>query len=199
MYSLRNSTHGKSGTKVYVAWLAMRRRCYQPNDTGYKNYGARGIEVCEQWLQSFKAFYADMGDPPTAQHSLDRKDPDGNYEPDNCQWATPQQQGGNRRSVRLIEYEGQKQSIATWAKQYGLRPTTLWSRLKRGWRFDRAINEKSWLMDLPKASMSMTVQDALNQVWQSAKEHKDLDLKAAYEVLVTHVKSIQTISEESGA
>ena len=81
-------------------WSNMLRRCYIPTDQDFKNYGGRGIEVCARWQCSFEDFVADMGPKPTAYHSLDRIDNDGNYEPVNCKWSNASEQGRNRRSSR---------------------------------------------------------------------------------------------------
>jgi len=90
--------HGKTGTKVFNAWRAMKYRCLNPNDTSYQDYGGRGIKVCDKWLESFENFYKDMGDPPEGM-SLDRIDVNGNYEPSNCRWADKKVQSNNTRSV----------------------------------------------------------------------------------------------------
>lgn len=95
--SRRHEYHGAVGTPEYKAWAGMRERCFNPDHHGYLNYGARGISVCDRWNQSFKTFLADMGRRPSSQHSLDRIDVDGNYEPDNCRWATAKEQVENRR------------------------------------------------------------------------------------------------------
>jgi hypothetical protein len=92
--------HGMSGTKVHRAWKHMKGRCLCATDNDYHNYGARGITVCNEWLD-FEAFYADMGDPPTEAHTLERLNVNGNYEPSNCCWATRSQQVANRRPHRL--------------------------------------------------------------------------------------------------
>ncbi len=80
----------------YRAWQAMKNRCYNPNCEKYARWGGRGITVCERWLHSFANFYADMGQRPSAKHSLDRIDNDGNYEPGNCRWATSVEQNNNQ-------------------------------------------------------------------------------------------------------
>ena len=92
-----NKTHGMTGTREFHSWQSMKQRCLDKNYDHYADYGGRGIKICKRWLKSFQNFYADMGPRPKG-HSLDRyPNPDGNYEPKNCRWATPFQQRWNRR------------------------------------------------------------------------------------------------------
>ena len=102
--ALRNHRHGEGGrsnrTAEYECWKGMVRRCTDEKSDGWQYYGARGISVCDRWLNDYPAFLADMGRKPSPAHSLDRyPDNDGNYEPDNCRWATKEQQSQNTRAA----------------------------------------------------------------------------------------------------
>lgn len=109
-----NITHGLSSSSEYRAWRSMHHRCENPNAQQFKNYGGRGITVCERW-KKFENFYADMGPRPSKRHSLDRyPDKNGKYELGNCRWATGKQQAGNRRTNRIVEAFGRKGPLASF-------------------------------------------------------------------------------------
>lgn len=92
-----NKKHGMLGTPEYNAWQNMKNRCLNPKYREYEYYGERGITVCDRWLYSFENFYTDVGNRPTPLHSLDRINPNGNYEPSNIRWATKTLQSTNQR------------------------------------------------------------------------------------------------------
>jgi hypothetical protein len=138
----RQLRHGQAKfgltTKTYKAWQDMRHRCYNSNDTAYKNYGGRGIKVCDRWLK-FENFYADVGDIPKNM-TLDRKDNDGDYEPGNWRLATQEEQCSNKRDNHWVEYKSERKTIAQWARSLNINYGTLKSRLIRyGWSEERAL------------------------------------------------------------
>lgn len=93
----RSTKHGMCGTREYRTWMGMRARCHNPNASNFQWYGAQGVSVCKKWRDSFASFFADMGPCPSANHSLDRIDPFGDYSPENCRWVTHKEQMNNQR------------------------------------------------------------------------------------------------------
>lgn len=124
----------------YKVWQAMLHRCRTPTAKAYKNYGARGIAVCDRWL-TFSNFLADMGSRPSPEHSLDRIDNDGNYVPGNCRWATVVEQVRNTRRKRMITHNGETFPLWKWAEITGFDTKTIAARLRRGWSESRALTE----------------------------------------------------------
>lgn len=119
--------------KAWRCWEKMRQRCADPNNNRFAQYGGRGITVCREWQKSFPAFLRDMGLPPTLNHSIERTDNEGNYEPWNCRWATIAEQAANKRNNRRITIAGRTLAIFQWASESGLPMQTLWLRVKKGW------------------------------------------------------------------
>lgn len=134
----RSTTHGMSETPEFYLWLTMIQRCENPNDKAFKNYGGRGIKVCERW-HKFENFIADMGRRPTDGLQLDRKDNDGGYCPENCRWVTPTTNCNNRRVTVNITLNGVTKPLAVWAKEFGLGHGTLLYRFNRGWPAEKML------------------------------------------------------------
>jgi len=130
-------THGMGKTNICKLWMNMRYRCHSPKHKLYKNYGARGIYVCERW-QNFINFYADMGDRPDG-YVLDRIDNDGPYSPENCRWATMKESGNNRRSCRYLTMNGETKSVTQWCDHLNIPRTRVYARVKLGWSYEEAL------------------------------------------------------------
>lgn len=141
LYRTQFITHGLSKSAEHKAWTAIKERCYNPNCKSYYRYGGRGIKMCERWLNSFEAFYTDMGPRPSSEHSIDREDTFGNYEPSNCRWATIIEQQNNMRTNVVLEFQGRKATLAEWSRLTGITYTALSTRLDRGWTVERALSQ----------------------------------------------------------
>ena len=131
--------HGLTETPEYLAWQALKNRCYREKDEHFSNYGGRGITVCDEWRNDFAAFYAHVGPRPSPQHSIHRKENNGNYEPGNVVWTTQDVQCNNRTSNRILEYGGKSQTLIQWSRETGLNCSTILLRIKAGWSVERAL------------------------------------------------------------
>jgi len=127
------STHHDTNSTEYAAWLAMKDRCHSETCINFPLYGGRGIAVCDRWLHSYENFLADMGRKPTPEHSLDRIDTDGHYEPNNCRWATRLEQNNNKRSNRLLTLGDKTLTVSEWVAKLGLHKGCILYRLNAGW------------------------------------------------------------------
>lgn len=116
-------------TPTYVVWQSMIRRCHAPAHKSFKDYGGRGIFVCERW-HDFENFLQDMGEKPKGL-SLDRIDNNKGYSPDNCSWRSMKEQSRNKRSNRVLEMDGQKKCLQEWADEYNIHKSCLMARLKK--------------------------------------------------------------------
>lgn len=121
-------------------WQGLIDRCYNPQNKGYRNYGARGISVCNEWRQSYIVFFEHVGPRPSALHSLDRIDNNGNYEPGNVRWVTRTEQNRNTRRTRLLTYNGLTLCIRDWEERLGFKEGTLQNRLDRGWAVEETLS-----------------------------------------------------------
>jgi len=127
----RSTTHGKSHTWLYYKWQNMIKRCTSPSNKHYDIYGGRGIKVCERWLQSYANFEADIGYPENKSYTIDRIDPNGNYEPSNVRWATPKQQANNKRNTKRIMWKGSMMTIPEIADLENVKYSALKAKLDR--------------------------------------------------------------------
>lgn len=137
----RNKKHGKRYSKLYNTLRAMKIRTTNPKDKYYKDYGGRGISVCEEWFNSFEAFM-DWAINHDYQEGLtiERKDVNGDYCPENCCWITMKEQANNKRNSRWIEFNGKKQTLNQWAKELNINSSTLKSRIDGlGWSIEKAL------------------------------------------------------------
>lgn len=139
MFTKHGEAAPSNRSAEYRAWTAMKARCANPKVNGYARYGGRGVSVCERWLHSFDNFLEDVGRKPTPEHSLDRKNNDGNYEPGNCRWATRIEQANNGRRSRFLTLNGVTMTVSRWATSAGLKPCVLLGRIRRGWSAERAL------------------------------------------------------------
>jgi hypothetical protein len=115
----------------------MKSRCLNPKATNYQLYGGRGITICDEWVNSFQTFLADMGEPP-ANLSLDRIDCGGPYSKSNCRWATQTEQMSNTRRNRMLMVNGDCMTMSEASRRFGVKVGTIWSRLKLGWSDEKA-------------------------------------------------------------
>jgi hypothetical protein len=129
------TTHGKTDAPIYDVWVNMKQRCFNPNLDSYPNYGGRGITVCDEWRDSFEAFYRYVGEPPEGT-TIDRINNDGNYEPGNVKWSTATEQVTNRRRLprygKRFLFDGEQVTVHQLAARLNLSPATLYKRLDAG-------------------------------------------------------------------
>ncbi len=131
-------THGKHGTPIYRIWIGMKQRCSDPNMDSYPRYGGRGITVCERWARSFENFFEDMGDRPPGM-SIERIDNDKGYSPENCKWATVNEQARNKSKTRLITIDGMTLCVTDWAIKKDISLSSILQRIKKGFSPQDAV------------------------------------------------------------
>lgn len=140
-----HTTHGKSKSRLFHVWMSMKQRCNNENAHAYEDYGGRGIKVCDEWVSDFEAFEKwalENGYDENAEGkscTLDRIDVNGNYEPSNCRFISNGEQQGNKRNNVYVVYNGERATIAEWARRTGLTHSTIRCRLLRGWDVERTL------------------------------------------------------------
>lgn len=136
---LRKQKHRNTLHPEYWVWAAIKTRCTNMNYRQYADYGGRGIVMCERWKNSFAAFLEDMGPRPSSEHSIERKNNDGNYELDNCRWATRLEQANNTRTNHMFTFYEKTMTMTQWCRIAQINPQTVISRLKSGWSEKKAF------------------------------------------------------------
>lgn len=136
--------HGYAHTRIDNIYKNMISRCYYPKNNRYKNYGARGIKVCEEWRKDRRLFYKWAYDNGYSDDlSIDRIDVNGNYSPENCRWSTVAEQNNNRTSNHYLVIGNERRSIAEWSRISKVKSATISARLRYGWSAERAVFEKT--------------------------------------------------------
>lgn len=135
-----DASNGKL-TPEYVTWQNIKQRVYDKNKDNYAWYGGRGIIVCERWRNSYPNFLADMGRKPSPQHSIERRDTNGNYCPENCYWATKLEQANNTRTNHYLTYQDKTLTFAEWSRETGLPYHAIKNRIRKGWSVERALTQ----------------------------------------------------------
>lgn len=139
----RLRTHGEASAarrrREYTVWAGMIARCENPKEESFRNYGARGISVCQKWRDSYEAFLSDMGRCPAGM-SIERIDNDGNYEPGNCRWATKREQGRNTRVNLIVIYRGREMPLVEACELSGVNYSKVYQRIRAGWPMNRIFN-----------------------------------------------------------
>lgn len=141
--SIIKRKHGMANTPEYKAWVEMKQRCHNKNQRVFAHYGGRGITICDSWSNSFESFFSDMGKRPTCKHSIDRINVNGNYEPDNCRWATTTEQAANRRSTTKYMFNNELMALSHIANILGVPQTTMCRLVrKKGMSIDQVITSR---------------------------------------------------------
>lgn len=135
----RNTTHGLCHKRIYKVYMGMIARCHRQGHKQFRDYGGRGIYVCERWRDDIRNFAEDIGPCPSDRHSIERINNDGPYCKENCCWATPDVQAQNRRSTVNITHNGRTQCVSNWAKELGINKGTIYSRLQSGWSTEQTL------------------------------------------------------------
>jgi len=135
-------THKMTNSRIYNIWRLMRQRCYKNYNVNYKNYGDRGIKICDEWLTNFVNFYNwAIQNGYRDDLEIDRINVNGNYEPSNCRWADHLTQGNNRRTNHIITINGVTKTASEWGREYGLNSKTILYRLKIGWKNEELLSK----------------------------------------------------------
>lgn len=139
-----STTHGETLTQLYRLWCGVKRRCNDRGSKNYRNYGGRGITMWPEWSNSYPMFAeyvrSTLGERPSPKHSLDRIDNELGYWPGNLRWATPRDQANNQRTNRIVEVDGETDTMANWCRKFNTPPPRVYHRLEQGWDIKSALS-----------------------------------------------------------
>lgn len=137
-----NYSHGKSKTRLFRIWAHIKDRCNNKKNQSYKNYGARGITICDEWKNDFMSFYKwSLSNGYKKELTIERIDVNGGYNPDNCTWIKKEEQNKNTRRSVFLTYKGKTLCVAEWARKINKSKETLYSRIKKGWSIEKILCE----------------------------------------------------------
>lgn len=146
------TTHGGRHERLYHIWHGMKQRCERKGNNDYHNYGGRGISVCKEWRNDYSAFKEwALSNGYTDELTIERKNVDGNYCPENCAWISSKAQARNRRTSHWVEYNGERHIVTEWAEIYGVEACALYNRLRLGWSMEKAISTPVKHREPPRA------------------------------------------------
>lgn len=143
VYPIKRDDHGLSMTAEYGVFKSMRARCLNPNNKSFRRYGGQGVKICDRWtgVAGFRNFLKDMGERPSAEHSIDRIDVYGDYEPSNCRWATMNEQNDNKKNTLHVKHDGRTLTPRQWSVETGIPRKTIYDRIfLRGWDIASALD-----------------------------------------------------------
>lgn len=128
--------------RLYNIFSGMKERCYNPKHPRYKNYGGKGVKICDEWLFDYMKFYNWAVENGYGEKlTIDRKDNSGDYSPFNCRWVPAEKQSGNRSTCVMISFKGESHCIAEWARITGIKESTLGARIRNGWPLEKALKK----------------------------------------------------------
>lgn len=203
-HSCVHKTHGKTRSPEFRTWMGMKSRCLYPSFQNFHLYGGRGITVCDRWMHSFANFLADMGKKPTPLHSIDRIDPNGNYELGNCKWSTQIEQANNKRNSRPLTFKGVTKNLTSWAGELGLSMSTFAGRIERGWPEDRIFDPSKRQGEGRRTVSDFQVSIAKEMLFRGATVAKITEVTSVGRGAICRIKtgdthkSIHRIGSEAG-
>jgi len=196
MNTTKRFNKGQSETRLYGIWSSMKSRCYLKTNPLYKNYGQRGIKVCDRWLEKqngYENFCLDMGIRPSLKHSIDRINVDGNYCPENCKWATYKEQANNKRNNRYYFYQDKKYTLTQLAIKFNLKHRTLQNRLDLGWNLEDALTKEVGLFSRGKYMPIKQINKKTNEIMETF-----YSIKQAAEITGDNPRSISSALSRKG-